>query len=253
MIKNVFIFTAIGLALFSCSKEEGEGGKSSISGSIEGTEIEVSRAETITITAIPGDEIKHQDFFLLNTVAGDDNYAVWFRNITDFISPPSFTNRTLIQIDYNKNSNTNTTIATNIETALNGLADNPFTVSRVNDILTITSNTKGDIVDSDNGISKLVVDVNIQGRNQITLQNGAFADEDVFIVYGDDDAIYDDNTKTNYDGTFKFTNLRKGTYTIFAYNEDESSVNTPLTPVSLTVTIGGNEDATIGTLSIEKK
>lgn len=253
MIKNVFIFTIIGLSLFSCSKEEGEGGRSSISGTITGTETEASRSETTVITTIPGAEIKHQDFFLLNTPGTNDNYAIWFRSVTDFIAAPNFTNRTLIQIDYNKISSSNVAIATSIENALNNIASSPFTVSRLNDILTITVNQKGAVTDADNGISKLIVDVTVQGRNKITVQNGAFADEDVYIVYGDDDDIFDDNTKTNYDGTFKFTNLRKGAYKVFAYSKDESSTSTPLTPVFSTIEIGGNEDANIGTIAIEKK
>ncbi len=43
--------------------------------------------------------------------------------------------------------------------------------------------------------------------------------EDVYIVYGDADEIYDDRIQTNYDGTFKFKYLQPGNYTIFAYSE----------------------------------
>ncbi len=45
------------------------------------------------------------------------------------------------------------------------------------------------------------------------------AKEDVYIVYGDGDLIYDDKTECNYDGTFIFDFLQPGTYTIFAYSE----------------------------------
>ncbi len=47
----------------------------------------------------------------------------------------------------------------------------------------------------------------------------AGAAEDVYIVYGDDDTIFDDKVECNYDGTFKFKYLQPGTYTIFAYSE----------------------------------
>jgi len=252
MIKNVFIFSSIVLTLLSCSKEEGEGGKSSISGTISGSEISESRAETTLITTVPGAEIKGQDFFLINTPGTTDNYAVWFLNSNDLTLPPNFTNRTLIQVNCS-NASSNITIATNIKAGLDTITGSPFTVSIDNDILTITCNTKGDVVDADNGISKLIVDVTTQGKNQIILQNGAFADEDVYIVYGDNDEIYDDNIKTNYDGTFKFNNLRKGSYKVFAYNEDKSSIGTPLTPVFLSIDIGGNEEGKVGTITIEKK
>lgn len=45
-------------------------------------------------------------------------------------------------------------------------------------------------------------------------------DEDVFIVYGEDDNTIDDRTRTSYDGTYKFQFLNKGKYKIFAYTED---------------------------------
>ena len=73
-----------------------------------------------------------------------------------------------------------------------------------------------------------------------------------FIIYGDKDEIYDDNAKTSYDGTFKFKNLRKGKYKIFAYSKDESSVN-PLTPIITEIEIGGNEEGNVGTITIDKK
>jgi len=65
-------------------------------------------------------------------------------------------------------------------------------------------------------------------------------DEDVFIVYGDDN-VYGDKTSTNYDGTFKFDYLRKGEYKVYAYSED--SANYPSQreiPVMFTVKITDN-------------
>lgn len=47
-------------------------------------------------------------------------------------------------------------------------------------------------------------------------------DEDVFIVYGDDDT-FGDKTSTNYDGTFSFEYLRKGEYKVYAYSEDSAN------------------------------
>lgn len=45
-------------------------------------------------------------------------------------------------------------------------------------------------------------------------------DEDVFIIYGDDDNSIDDRTRTSFDGSYKFQFLNKGKYRIFAYTED---------------------------------
>jgi GTPase SAR1 family protein len=66
----------------------------------------------------------------------------------------------------------------------------------------------------------------IPGNERIdTLSQYYHADEDVFIIYGDNDNLYDDNYKTTFDGSFGFESLRKGTYTIFVYSECEADTN----------------------------
>ncbi len=47
------------------------------------------------------------------------------------------------------------------------------------------------------------------------------AEEDVYIIYGDDD-FYSDEIETHYDGTFQFKYLREGKYTVYAYSEDSA-------------------------------
>ena len=150
------------IGLSSCSKEEGEGGRSSISGTVEGTETSIARAEVTEITTVPGNEIKGKDFLLLNTVAGNDNYFVWFNDLANVLGAPLISNRIGVKVDYNSGSSSNISIATSIETAINGIAGSPFTVTRSNDILTVTCNVKGVVTDADNGVSKLAVDVKTQ-------------------------------------------------------------------------------------------
>lgn len=61
--------------------------------------------------------------------------------------------------------------------------------------------------------------------------------EDVFIVYGDGDVSFDDDVKTSYDGTFKFTGLEEGNYTVFVYedcNSCASGKQALLYPVEIT-------------------
>ncbi len=48
------------------------------------------------------------------------------------------------------------------------------------------------------------------------------ADHDVFIIYGDDDNIFDDKVSTSFDGTFEFNFLNKGVYRIFTYSKCSS-------------------------------
>lgn len=72
------------------------------------------------------------------------------------------------------------------------------------------------------------------------LQNEFYlADEDVFIIYGDEDNYYDDSYKTSFDGSFRFQYLRPGTYTVFTYSDCESCPS-GTEEISQTVEITGN-------------
>jgi hypothetical protein len=63
-------------------------------------------------------------------------------------------------------------------------------------------------------------------NQELTNKLGEFygADIDVFIIYGDD-VIYSDDFKTNYDGSYRFTHLRPGKYSVFAYSEDTTGIS----------------------------
>jgi hypothetical protein len=47
------------------------------------------------------------------------------------------------------------------------------------------------------------------------------ADEDVFIIYGNDYS-YSERVRTSYEGIYEFKYLRKGEYTIYAYSKDST-------------------------------
>jgi len=49
------------------------------------------------------------------------------------------------------------------------------------------------------------------------------ADYDVYILYGDNISP-DDRVWTNYEGDFEFSNLRKGSYTVYVYSKDTTGV-----------------------------
>lgn len=57
-------------------------------------------------------------------------------------------------------------------------------------------------------------------KNFPLYQQSPAIDQDVFIIYGDDDNTVDDRTRTSYDGTFKFQFLKKGRYKVFVYSQD---------------------------------
>lgn len=57
---------------------------------------------------------------------------------------------------------------------------------------------------------------------QTVVDTYPLVDEDVYIIYGDDNSTYNDNYKTSYDGTFEFKFLQKGKYKLFAYSKDST-------------------------------
>lgn len=74
--------------------------------------------------------------------------------------------------------------------------------------------------------------------------------EDVYIIYGANQATYDDDFETSYDGSYRFSNLRKGKYTLFAYSRDTTGLyqsffpngqNGLLIPVKVEVEITDNK------------
>ena len=69
-------------------------------------------------------------------------------------------------------------------------------------------------------------------------------DERVHIIYGDDD-FYGDNLRTHLDGTYQFQYLRKGSYTIFAY-EDCDTCTTGLGPVQIATELNKNNQVLSG-------
>jgi hypothetical protein len=110
------------------------------------------------------------------------------------------------------------------------------------------------------------------GRSKITVNeklyiNGALAQtvsypgatEDVYIVYGTQDSIFDDKIECNYDGSFSFNYLFPGTYTVYAYNEVFHTGNSITNndddyytkePVKFTVEIGKNETKDLGEITV---
>ncbi|MEJ6582835.1 MAG: hypothetical protein QNL61_05855 [Crocinitomicaceae bacterium] len=67
--------------------------------------------------------------------------------------------------------------------------------------------------------SVYIIDKNAAGA---TISEYYAQKEDVFIVYGSEGESFDDDVKTSYDGTFKFTGLEKGNYTVFLYEDCNS-------------------------------
>ncbi|HNZ43221.1 MAG TPA: hypothetical protein PLB59_10740 [Bacteroidales bacterium] len=64
-------------------------------------------------------------------------------------------------------------------------------------------------------------------------------DVDVYIIYGDD-KTYSERIRTNYDGTYEFKYLRKGTYHVYVYSEDSTLQTNAMIPVIRDVEITKN-------------
>jgi len=97
----------------------------------------------------------------------------------------------------------------------------------------------------------------IIGKVHLTDNTGAnqgvyFVPEyNVYIIYGTKDDIYDDKVKTNFDGSFQFNNLRKGSYRIYAYSTNN---NTPsgVEPIFKAADISKHETFDVGTIEVIK-
>ena len=85
------------------------------------------------------------------------------------------------------------------------------------------------------------------------------ATEDVYIVYGSQDSIFDDKIECHHYGTFSFDYLFPGTYTVFAYNEVFHTGNSIINndddyytkePVKFTIDIGKNETKDLGEIIV---
>lgn len=80
------------------------------------------------------------------------------------------------------------------------------------------------------------------------------AKEDVYIIYGGENTMYDDDVETSYDGTFRFDYLEEGTYQIFVYEKClPSECESGKRPVITTVEITEKKSTVdIGTINIDK-
>jgi hypothetical protein len=70
-------------------------------------------------------------------------------------------------------------------------------------------------------------------------------EEDVYIVYGDND-VYSDRFRTHYNGSYVFTNLKKGKYHVYAYSKDSTfTAPSGLIPIMKTIEIKSNNQTII--------
>ncbi len=99
----------------------------------------------------------------------------------------------------------------------------------------------------------------ITGYMHITDYNASFliiqgeypaADEDVFIIYGDD-ISYGDRIRSGPDGRFEFKYLREGKYTVYAYSDDTTLSGNSVVSIPVEIT-EKKQTVDIDTLHIKK-
>lgn len=76
------------------------------------------------------------------------------------------------------------------------------------------------------GTSKITGKINLVEYNDtysLIENNYPAKKKDVYIIYGDN-KFYNDKIETQFDGTYEFSFLRKGKYTIFAYSDDTVNI-----------------------------
>jgi hypothetical protein len=85
-------------------------------------------------------------------------------------------------------------------------------------ILSLTSCSK---YEGEGGSSTIKGIVREQKYNSLgnVIAEYPIADQDVYIIYGNESNFYDDDIKTSYDGSFEFRYLKKGNYRIFVYED----------------------------------
>ena len=68
-------------------------------------------------------------------------------------------------------------------------------------------------------------------------------DKRVYIIYGNDTTTYHDDVRTHFDGSFEFRYLREGTYTVYCYSKDSTSLTgLPEIPVKKEVKVNKNDE-----------
>lgn len=92
------------------------------------------------------------------------------------------------------------------------------------------------------GVIEGTVSVEYYDKEFKVLQSSQPAvDEDVFIVYGDDD-VYDDDVTTSFNGKYRFEYLSKGDYSLYVYSEDMERSSLQDIKIDTLVSLSNNDE-----------
>lgn len=209
------------------------GGTSSISGQVLGSEFSFAEQEITEVIISSGNTVEHGDYWVLNTESTAAYYYIWYDNPTwTSNGDPGLNGRIGVPVTYNY-SDSNTEIATNTADAINA-ATTAFDIEILNDILRITAVVAGDVPDADKITSPFEINIENQGKNNVSLSQSPVIDEKVYIKYGTS-TFSNDDVRTTENGQFHFTGLTKGRYEVFVFTKD--TLTDQLSTISQQITI----------------
>lgn len=209
---NIFlILFSLSWVLLACEKEEGIGGNSDITGKI--VKKIYNDDYSLLLEEVPA---KDEDVFLS---FGEGN-MVNKKTETSFTGEFSF--EYLFEGDYKifyYSKDFETKGQDEVEILKNVSLGKGKTV-RLNDLVVYETY---DFDEGEATIAGKVMVVNYYNSttwpNLIVKDITPAQDQEIYLVYGEHKQ-YDQRIRTNYDGTFAFTNLIKGNYLIYVYSED---------------------------------
>lgn len=100
----------------------------------------------------------------------------------------------------------------------------PFLMMCCGTALLVTSCEKDPGEGGNSEIKGMVIERNYSTFPSRYTEAGA-KDVDIYIIYGDEGNAFDDRTRTSFDGSYKFSNLKKGKYRVFVYSDDTAATN----------------------------
>jgi hypothetical protein len=234
-IQFYFLMALVLLAGISCKKNEGKGGKFSISGKVY-----ANYYNKDFTTKRYGGYIADRDVFIMygdETINGDDTKTSYDGSFEfKYLTKGKYK---VYAYSIDKNTQLKTAVIKEIE-----LTEN---VNLEDIVINKADETSG----SHSIRGKLFVN---DYDNTFSIIEGSYygMDEDVYLIK-DGDSSYTDKVKTNYNGMYEFNGLRNGDYKVYAYSqEDKSVILSGLYVVDTDVTVSG-DDIMVPDLIVKRK
>lgn len=256
-MKIIFSSIVVAFSIFfiaSCTKDEGEGGTSTIKGKLFEKKYDNSFHTLLSQSSAP-----NEDVFIIygsDHETYDDDYKTSYNGEYEF----KYLQKGTYKIFAYTTDTTGVSVTGYVDEnkpkipmfATVDITDNGSTVTAPD--LTILKNNK-------QGSSTIRGKVFLriyESSFQLLLDSFYLPDEDVYIISNNTHETYFDHYKTSYNGEYYFDELPAGDYRIFAYTTDTTGVDSlgsvdeslPKIPAFVNVTIGNNMDVTTSDINV---